>query len=125
MYAELIRTFAEAALHELRTNWQLLALFGALFLIALAFKLYRARRLAHAGINDIDRTDGATFEQCLEVLFRNLGYRVEQTQYWGDYGADLVIAKDGVRTVVQAKRYNKNVGLAAVQQAVAAKGMYR
>ena len=100
MYAELIRTFAEAALHELRTNWQLLALFGALFLIALAVKLYRARRLAHAGINDIDRTDGATFEQCLEVLFRNLGYRVEQTQYWGDYDADLVHVGLNIKTVM-------------------------
>ena len=41
----------------------------------------------------------------LEVLFGKLGYRVENTRYAGDYGEDLVIAKDGIRTVVQAKRY--------------------
>ena len=125
MYNELIWTFARGALQELLTNWQLWALFEAVLLLALAVKLYRVRRLARTGIDDIDRMDGAAFEQRLEILFRSLGYRVEQTRYRGDYGADLVIAKDGVRTVVQAKRYTKNVGLAAVQESVTAKGIYK
>src|SRR5690606_10359986 len=46
------------------------------------------------------------------------------TQATGDFGADLVISKDGRRIVVQAKRYSKNVSLKAVQEAVAAKAHY-
>ncbi|WP_339225445.1 restriction endonuclease [Paenibacillus sp. FSL H8-0332] len=40
----------------------------------------------------------------------------EVTKAAGDYGADLVLSKDGKRIVVQAKRYSKNVGLKAVQE---------
>jgi restriction system protein len=69
--------------------------------------------------------DGATFERYLQTLFRRHGYRVEHFGATrGDYGGDLLIEKNGTRTLVQAKRYSKNVGLAAVQQAVTAKAMY-
>lgn len=84
----------------------------------------RKQRLAASGIADIDTMDGKAFEQYLEVLFGKLGYKVERTRYVGDYGADLITQKDGVKTVIQAKRYTKAVGIKAVQEAVAAKGMY-
>ena len=109
-------------------------LHGLIWLIVLAlavryglpwfFAHRRKQRLAASGIADIDAMDGEAFEQYLEVLFGRLGYRVERTQYVGDYGADLITHKDGVKTVVQAKRYAKAVGIKAVQEAVAAKGMY-
>ncbi len=103
-----------------------------LIIFALAFRYglpwlfaqHRKQRLAAAGIADIDTMDGLAFEQYLEVLFGKLGYKVQRTRYVGDYGADLIIQKDGTRTVVQAKRYTKTVGIKAVQEAVAAKGMY-
>ena len=88
------------------------------------FAYHRKKRLAMSGIADIDRMDGKAFEQYLEVLFSKLGYKVERTRYVGDYGADLITRKDGVKTVIQAKRYTKAVGIKAVQEAVAAKGMY-
>lgn len=68
--------------------------------------------------------DGKTFEKYLEVLFEKLEYRVERTKYIGDYGADLVTTKDGVKTIIQAKRYKNKVSIKAVQEAVAAKGYY-
>lgn len=68
--------------------------------------------------------DGRTFEQYLATLFRRLGYEVTLTRHRGDYGADLVVRKDGRRNAVQAKRWNKTVGVKAVQEAVAAKGLY-
>ena len=103
-----------------------------LLVFALAFRYglpwffahQRKKRLAASGIADIDAMDGKAFEQYLEVLFGKLGYRVERTRYVGDYGADLITQKDGVKTVIQAKRYGKAVGIKAVQEAVAAKGMY-
>lgn len=82
------------------------------------------QKLAKAGISDIDTMDGRTFEKYLVTLFEGLGYKVELTKYIGDYGADLVIAKDNIKTVVQAKRHKSKVGVKAVQEAVAAKGYY-
>ncbi|MDD4562692.1 MAG: restriction endonuclease, partial [Syntrophomonadaceae bacterium] len=91
----------------------------------LLYNLYQMRRLSQSGINDIDKMDGKTFEKYLEVLFKKLGYRVERTRYVGDYGADLVVWKNGIKTVIQAKRYKNKVGVKAIQEAVAAKGYYQ
>src|SRR4051812_19552334 len=82
--------------------------------------LREQRRISRSGIEEIDQMDGHTFEQRMQVLFRDLGYRVQRTRRRGDYGADLVIELDGAKTVVQAKRWTKTVGVKAVQEAVAA-----
>lgn len=103
----------------------LMAVFAGLIAAArLCLLLLERRRLARSGLSDIDRMGGRTFEQYLEVIFARLGYRVVRTRFAGDYGGDLVLAKDGTRTVVQAKRWTKAVGVRAVQEAVAAKGQY-
>jgi restriction system protein len=67
---------------------------------------------------------GHIFEEYLSTLFKRLGYGVELTSRRGDYVADLVITKGKRRIAVQAKRWNKKVGVKAVQEAVASKGMY-
>jgi restriction system protein len=104
--------------------WPFWAIIGAGLLLQLAWAWYKGRRLGRAGMPEIDRMTGTEFEQRLAVLFRALGYSVMHTGQIGDWGADLVISKNGTRTVVQAKRYNKNVGVPAVQQATAAKAKY-
>lgn len=45
-----------------------------------------------------------------------MGFKVQRTAATGDFGADLLIKKDGRMIAVQAKRYNKSVGVEAVQQ---------
>lgn len=105
--------------------WFLWLLAGGIAFARLLLWLNEQRTLSRSGIAEIDVMDGRTFEHRLGVLFRALGYRVEQTRYRGDYGADLVVAKDGVRTVVQAKRWTKTVGIKAVQEAHASAAMYR
>jgi restriction system protein len=97
---------------------------GMLFALKSLFRALEARRLGRSGIQDLDVMDGRTFEKYLEVLFGKLGYRVECTRYVGDYGADLVVWQGGVKTVIQAKRHKKPVGVKAIQEAVAAKGYY-
>jgi len=77
----------------------------------------------HAG-NDIDSMPGIEFERCLAVMFARLGYEVEFTEAF-DFGADLLVFKDGVRTAVQAKRQAKKVGDHAVQQAIAGRDYYK
>jgi len=105
--------------------WPLWVLLGVVGAAKLAYQFYRRRRLAKSGIREVDAMDGRTFEEFLGTLFRRLGYRVENTRYRGDYGADLVIAKDGFKTAVQAKRWNKRIGIKAVQEAVASAGYYK
>jgi restriction system protein len=82
------------------------------------------RRLAAAGLQDLDRMDGRTFEKAMAGIFRALGWSVERTPHQGDYGADLVLTRNGVRTVVQLKRWSRPVGVRAIQEAVAAKAVY-
>jgi len=107
------------------TFWPLWLLIAAVGAAKLAWRIRELRRLNRSGIGEVDLMDGTTFEHFLTTLFRRLGYGVEHTGRRGDYGADLVVTKDGRRIAVQAKRWNKAVGVKAVQEAVASKGMYK
>ncbi len=73
---------------------------------------------------NLNALTGTGFEQLLRDLFSRMGYHVSHNGGAGDQGADLILAKNGVRTVVQAKRYTDLVNNTAVQQAVAAKGVH-
>ncbi|MNB78606.1 DNA topoisomerase 1 [compost metagenome] len=84
----------------------------------------RAERLKKSGISDIDKMEGVQFEKYLGHLFRAQGYKAEVTKAAGDYGADLIIQKNNKKIVVQAKRYSKNVGIKAVQEAQASIAHY-
>ncbi len=105
--------------------WPIWGIALLVFLIKLALSIRKKARLAKSGMAELDKLGGEEFEKYLEILFRKLGYQVTRTPYQGDYGADLVIQKDRVQTVVQAKRYNRSVGVKAVQEAVAAKEYYK
>jgi predicted nucleic acid-binding Zn-ribbon protein len=76
-------------------------------------------------IDEIDIMSGEAFESCLSDLYEKMGYIVESTPVTGDQGADLIITKHGIRSVVQAKRYSSAVGNSAVQQAIAALSYYQ
>ena len=112
-------------MHSLAKLWPLWVLVAIVGAGKLALWIHQELRLRRAGIADVDRMDGATFERFLVSLFRRLDYRVEHTGRRGDFGADLVVAKRDRRTVVQAKCWKRNVGVGAVQEAVAAKGYYK
>lgn len=84
----------------------------------------RYLRYLHMGIKKIDKLSGKAFENYLMAQFKHMGYRVFQTEESHDYGADILLKKRGESIVVQAKRYDRNVGLAAVQEAVGAVAYY-
>jgi HJR/Mrr/RecB family endonuclease len=73
---------------------------------------------------DFDQMNGHEFESFLGQLFEKLGYSVNQTKGSGDQGGDLVLFKDDVYTVVQAKKYQGKVSNTAIQEVVAAKKFY-
>jgi restriction system protein len=112
--------------HALLLMWPLWAILGVIGAVKVLVYAWRMRRLSRAGMFEIDRMSGHEFEAKLALMFRSLGYRAEVVgSSGGDFGGDLVVSKDGTRTVVQAKCWRKNVGVKAVQEAVAAKAMYR
>ncbi|MGB2750999.1 MAG: restriction endonuclease [Pyrinomonadaceae bacterium] len=76
-------------------------------------------------IEDLDYLDGYEFEDFLKNLFLKMGCQVEQTRLSGDQGADLVVVKFGEKTVIQAKRFQGNVGNSAVQEIMAAISLYK
>jgi restriction endonuclease Mrr len=83
------------------------------------------RAHGHAIAADLDQLSGTEFEEFLAGLFRAQGYVAELTPLTGDYGADLILIKDGQRIAVQAKRYVGSVGVAAVQEALSGQAYYQ
>lgn len=75
-------------------------------------------------IEKVDIMDGVEFERFLKRLFIFKGYQVQETARTGDYGADLILKRDGRITVVQAKRYSNNVGAKALQEIYSARAHY-
>jgi hypothetical protein len=68
---------------------------------------------------------GTDFEKLLYRLFVAMGYVVEHIGRSGDQGGDLVVNKNGERTLIQAKCYRDwSVGNEAVQQVVGAMQFY-
>ncbi|WP_293334060.1 restriction endonuclease [Microcoleus sp. CAWBG58] len=83
------------------------------------------KRLSDSGILEVDTMTGKEFENFLYVHFRQCGYNVNLTQDSQDYGADLILYKDGLKTVVQAKRSKNPVGIKAVQEVAGAVRHYK
>jgi restriction system protein len=79
----------------------------------------------HTKARELDQLSGEEFEYFLAGLYRAQGYAVEHTAVTGDYGADLILSKDGQRICIQAKRYAGSVGVAAVQEALSGKAYYQ
>lgn len=77
-------------------------------------------------IADIDQMTGLEFEYFLGKLYKTLNYSVLVTKASQDQGADLIVEKNGIKEVIQAKHYESaKVGNKAVQEAIAAKTYYR
>lgn len=94
-------------------------------IVAIIESLSKSAETKHAIQNTpIDQLTGHQFEAYLAQLYRDLGYTIEQTSKSGDFGADLIIIKNGHRTAIQAKRYSNKVGVRAVQEIIAAKNYY-
>jgi HJR/Mrr/RecB family endonuclease len=83
------------------------------------------RQFGAAQAAELDQLSGIEFEEFLAGLFRAQGYMAELTPTSGDYGADLILSKDGERIAVQAKRYMGSVGVQAIQEALSGQAYYQ
>lgn len=107
-------------------NWPyagLCALICAICIYVCA-EFWNQNRYRRMRLKTVDRLSGESFEEYLKAHFTRLGYRVKLTRSTADYGADLLLKKRGKTTVVQAKRYEKPVGIAAVQEVIGAAVYY-
>jgi restriction system protein len=90
-------------------------------LVYLAIKGYRRaamkERLAGSSLAELDAMPGLEFEAWITAVIQRAGYKAENTQGSGDFGLDVIATVHGTRIGIQAKRYKRNVGNSAVQQA--------
>ena len=69
--------------------------------------------------------NGADFEKYLYNIFEKIGYNVTNTKGSGDKGADLILSRNNVKHVVQAKFYSGTVGFDAIKEAHTGKDIYK
>ncbi len=99
--------------------WPLLLGAGILLVALLAWqRAARRRRLRGLSLHDLDALSGKDFEAWITTVLAGEGFDCENIRHSGDFGIDVIAARNGVRIGIQAKRYSGSVGNDAVQQAV-------
>lgn len=88
-------------------------------------KYCKKKKYLDSPLSVLDHLQGEEFEKYAKAWFEEQGYKASLTPRSNDYGADLILTKNKEITIVQAKRYKSKVGVAAVQQIVAAKAYYK
>lgn len=96
----------------------------SIMLIRGFYKLKIRNMYLSSTIHEIDEMTGIEFENFLFYKFKQRKYKVSTTPITGDYGADLVLKKRKEKIVVQAKRYQNDVGIAAVQEVIGSIAFY-
>jgi len=128
IYKQVTETLLKGLISGFSTSlinfWYIWALLAAVGISRLAFGIYHLYKLNKAGLPQIDKMSGSEFEEFLGQLFRRLGYKVELVGRTADYGADLIIERDGVKTAVQAKCWSSAVNVKAIQEINTAKAHY-
>jgi len=121
------------AFYEALVHGQLWAILVAIAIGCAAFgfigyffyRKYRKVPIPTVTIEEIDKMDPFEFEEFVGDLFRAQGYRVEVTPQSHDYGADVIVKKDRVKTVIQVKHYANNVTYDAIKEVLAGKAFHR
>lgn len=86
---------------------------------------YNSRKKNSVKNNDVSKMSGVDFENHLAQLLKESGFtNVSGTPKTGDQGADLIAKKGGKTIIIQAKRYEGNVGNKAVQEVIGAIRFY-
>ncbi len=83
----------------------------------------KEKRLLDSKMYEIDIMTGKEFEKLLFLGFEKLDYAVKLTSETRDYGADLILYKDGITIAVQAKRKKTVEVVSAIRYYQADKGM--
>lgn len=99
-----------------------------IFLSVFLFKRQQAKRkqnlLIKTGVAQIETLTPFEFESWVAHVLELLGYHADTTKKSGDYGADVIAEKAGIRIAIQVKKYQQAVGIQAVQEVISAVGYY-
>ncbi|MBO4856961.1 MAG: restriction endonuclease [Treponema sp.] len=68
-----------------------------------------------------DDMTGYEYEQYCADLFKYFNWNAKATKKSGDFGADVIATKDGIKIVVQCKKWKGSVGFEAVKEVFTAK----
>jgi len=108
--------------------------FGVVLLAALVFailfylflvrrQIIKQRSLRALELANIDEMSGVEFEKYVATLLQSRGYKTQMTPASGDYGVDIIAAKNGTKTAVQVKRYSSKLDQKSVREAIAGKSV--
>ncbi|MFM7592483.1 MAG: restriction endonuclease, partial [Isosphaeraceae bacterium] len=81
--------------------------------------------IAKTSIKEVDEMDGLEFELFIADIFKLKGYTIETTPVSGDFGVDLILNKNSIKSALQAKRYTGNVGVSAIQEVISGCAYYK
>lgn len=95
-----------------------------IFFLRLLWHRFTRWRVLHFSIRQIDKMTGLEFEEFLKIHFEAMGFVAETTKTSNDYGADLILQKKNLVIAVQAKRYQANIGVKAVQEVIGSMAYY-
>lgn len=116
-----------------KISWFRLVLIILLFPIIFVWLIYRKIKFSKRknidsidvlNISQIDSLSGTEFENLLKDIFEKQGYEAQTTKHSHDFGADLILNKNGKVSILQAKCYSKNIGIKAIQEIISAKKHY-
>jgi restriction system protein len=67
------------------------------------------------------------FEEFICEFLKDSGYQAEITKSTGDFGADIILTKDNLRTAVQVKKYEREnlVGVKEINQVIGGREYYK
>lgn len=101
----------------------ILLIFFVIFTIA--FLCWIKLKNSPFGNINFDAMDDHEFEYfCSELLKKNGFKQVKVTKESGDHGVDVLANLNGRKYAIQSKRYGKNVGNKAVQEAFSGRAIY-
>ena len=82
------------------------------------------QRLNNINVEEIDKLLPYEFEDWLTTFLNENGFNAEHTKYSGDFGADIIATREGIKYAISCKKYSDGLGVRAVQEIIAAMDYY-
>lgn len=82
------------------------------------------QRLININVEEIDKLLPYEFEDWLTTFLNENGFNAEHTKYSGDFGADIIATREGIKYAISCKKYSDGLGVRAVQEIIAAMDYY-
>lgn len=82
------------------------------------------QKLDDLNVEEIDRLLPYEFEDWLTDFLNENGFNAEHTRYSGDFGADIIAIRGGIKYAISCKKYSNGLGVRSVQEIIAAMDYY-